>query len=122
MRDSTFVCNLKNTMAENKDEMDHLSDDRRQNPYATPVDYEPDKILKSDGRSTLAIVVLAILIVPAAFIAGFTACTGTFFATSWLGDMSFMLGFIVGGVVAILVFTLIFRRILTIGKNRHLPR
>ncbi len=113
-------------MAVNQDEDGDLDQDRKQNPYATPVDYERNESLKTDGRSTLAIVVLAILIIPATAIAGFTTCTGTVFASSLLGDEAIMLGFVWGGlmgaILGIIVFTLIFRRILTIAKNRHLPR
>ncbi len=113
-------------MAEIKDEHDDLAADRKNNPYATPVDYERNETLKTDGRSTLAIVVLAILIIPASVIAGFTACTGIVFASSAVDNAAvgpgFVLGLIVGGILAIWVFALIFRRIMAISRNRHLPR
>ena len=125
-RGSNVNHNLKLTMSENKDEKHVLAADREENPYATPGDYERHESQKTDGRYTLAIVVLAILIVPATGIGGFTVFTGTLFASYWLGGDAIiwgvLLGAMMGAIVAIDVFTLFFRLILAIARNRHLPR
>lgn len=91
------------------------------NPWQPPAVEDSATDSTRNGRATLAIVILAILALPSAAVAGFIACTGTVLVLARFSELAIILGLIVGIVAIIVVLGMFIGKIIQLTSNRKPP-